>query len=127
MQHSAAERFSRPAPARTGRPLGNVGLGAPLPEPAYRLTEKRQAWLLRLRDSGPAFRAKTRTGYDCMQAGWTEWWARFKDGREMPMSEARKLYPGPEAWDMFESGQFRECITDKGREALAHSSPVTPL
>jgi hypothetical protein len=120
---SAAERFSRTAPVGTVRPLGNVGLGASLPEP-YRLTEKRRAWLLKLRDEGPAFRPRNNIGYCCMQAGWTEWYAEFKDGREMPMSEARKLYPGPEAWDMFKSGQFRECITDKGRAILAPSPTI---
>ncbi len=84
----------------------------------YSLTEKRRAWLEQLRDHGPACRARNNIGYCCMQAGWTEWYAEFKDGRQMPMSEARKLYPGPEAWDMFKSGQFRECITSAGLAAL---------
>ncbi len=84
----------------------------------YRLTPKRRAWLERLRDEGHACRARTNVGYTCMQAGWTEWYAKFKDGREMPMSQARALYSGPDLWDRLETGQLAECLTEFGLAAL---------
>jgi hypothetical protein len=127
LANSTAERLSGSAPSGTFRPLGKVGLGAPPSKPPYRLTDKRRAWLEQLRDHGPAKRAKNNIGYDCMQAGWTEWYAKFYDGREMPLSEARKLYESPELWDKLDAHAFRECITDEGRAIIAHSSSVTML
>lgn len=46
------------------------------------LTPARRAWLERLEAQRVCDgRVKGRTGYDCMQLGWTQWVRGVKDGR----------------------------------------------
>lgn len=77
------------------------------------MTPKRMAWLISLIEKGPRPRGKGRTGYDCMQLGWTEW--DFKrDGK--PISSE-------EAWEAMRAGihdftMDGERITAAGKKAL---------
>jgi len=51
------------------------------------MTDKRKKWLATLVEEGPKNRWKSRTGYDCMQLGWTEWDYR-RDGKPISAEEA---------------------------------------
>jgi len=78
-----------------------------------RMTAARRAWLERLRDDGPAERGKSRTGFDCMQLGWTEWDYRV-DGKPITADEAREQSRA----GMINYTILKERITEAGLRAL---------
>lgn len=81
-------------------------------------TVKRRDWLLQLRDSGPAA-SHSVVGYHCRKLGWTEWFLTLKDGRAMPLSEAKKTVGTRVAlWSTVEGPTSMECITEAGRAKL---------
>ncbi len=82
-----------------------------------RMTPIRRAWLERLRDEGPAQRASTPTGYQCMHAGWTEWDYRLPDGTPVTAEQALKMFGGGVWWDKVNHNSL-ERITEAGRLAL---------
>jgi hypothetical protein len=80
------------------------------------MTDARVAWLEKL-TQGPAYRARTAVGAQCMQLGWVEW--NYLDGEtRQPISEdeARARY-GQRWWDCVRCEGER--ITVMGRQALA--------
>ena len=91
------------------------------------LTPARRAWLEKLANEGPSYRPPGPTGHQCMQAGWTEWYYRLKDGREMSESAFLELYPrelDTDRWKMIDTKErFRDCITPAGLAVLrSHGS-----
>jgi hypothetical protein len=69
------------------------------------VTPARAAWLTRLEREGVVDgRPRGRTGFDCMQLGWSTW-VYVKEG------------DGPIAWDNVRN--IGEAITPAGRHALA--------
>ena len=88
-------------------------------EVQHRMTPHRARWLRQLLE-GPANRAKSRIGYDCMVLGWTRWAYRDKRrGDIINHAEARSRYGGKWFDEVDRAG---ETITQYGREALAAES-----
>lgn len=91
-----------------------------------RMTDKRRAWLVQLRDYGPAKRGRTKTGYDCMHAGWTEWDYRLLDGTPTTSEAAREQF-GHEWWN-YVLHNWEERITESGLAALdGAANQIAPL
>lgn len=88
------------------------------------LTAMRRAWLVRLRDEGPAS-SRNVVGYACRKNGWTEWFVTTIDGRSIPISQLYAKYSKPYlAWEqVVGGGPSLECITDAGRAALEKETP----
>jgi len=59
------------------------------------ITVERRRWLRQLRDEGPAKRKdRSRSGYDCMTLGWTEWSVLDLSNQErLTWGEAQARYP----------------------------------
>jgi hypothetical protein len=78
-----------------------------------RLTPVRRAWLESLATLGVATRGRGRTGYDCMQLGWTKWiWVDRETGARLTADEVRERgYRDIEI--------IGEELTDAGRAVLA--------
>jgi hypothetical protein len=86
----------------------------------YKMTYHRMRWLMKLRDEGIAVRSNNRVGFDCMQAGWTEWnWFDEKTGDALTWKEAQDRY-GDEDSETFwkHISASGERLTDKGYYAL---------
>jgi hypothetical protein len=84
----------------------------------YELTPARRAWLHKLKNEGVAKRAKSRTGYDCMRAGWTEWNFVPLSGAEENLTHAEaKARFGDKYWDFV--GISGERLTPLGKKVLA--------
>jgi hypothetical protein len=78
------------------------------------MTLKRLQWL-RLLDVKPSNPRKTRTGYDCMAAGLTEWNYVNAKGEHMTAAEAKERY-GDRYWDHVRIEGER--LTKLGHEVL---------
>lgn len=84
-----------------------------------RMTPARRAWLVQLRDFGPAKRPpRSVVGFDCMTLGWTEWSVIDRaTGERIPISEGVRRYPG-EPWHVVLHLDNLERITETGLRAL---------
>lgn len=85
-----------------------------------KLTAKRRAWLKRLL-LGPAHRT-SRTGFDTMQAGWTEWNYHDASGNPISLAEAKERWGLPGLWSHITSDGER--ITDLGRKVLMEDDKI---
>ena len=92
------------------------------------ITPARIAWLRKLRDEGPAVRAKSVVGYECMKLGWTDWLVRDREtGAVLTLAEARAATPpGTLYMERYDRAESREAITAAGRAVLAAYEARTP-
>ena len=79
-------------------------------------TAARLRWLQELETKGISQRGRTRVGFDCMQAGWTEWNYTDATGANMTYDEAMHRYGG-RYWDHTRINGER--LTATGRQVLA--------
>lgn len=85
-----------------------------------KLTPGRLAWLSKLAREGPAHRARTRVGYDCMQGDLTEWnLVLVSTGEPIAQDIGRRMYPD-NFWEMVRTDGER--ITGYGLEVLRRAA-----
>lgn len=87
-----------------------------------KLTKARRVWLERVRDSpSPPQRPSNRVGFDCWQAGWTEW-AYFNRATGLFIGNweaAVAIFPRSTSHFVRANG---EILTRAGRAALAEAA-----
>ena len=81
-------------------------------------TPKGIEWLQRLAAEGPLRRSKTKVGFTCMRAGWTEWAYVDREGRPISPDDARSHW-GDSWMSDRATMNFKERLTDAGRAVLA--------
>ena len=83
------------------------------------ITVERRRWLRQLRDEGPAKRKeRSRSGFDCMSLGWTEWSVLdLKNQERLTWAEAQHRYPNGDHLANIKM-DYLEIITAKGLAAL---------
>lgn len=83
------------------------------------MTPARRVWLQQLANEGPARRAKSVVGLQCMELGWTEWDYRA-GGQPITAVEARERFG--DGWWYKVNHYNLERITPAGRAALARAT-----